>query len=254
MTMDILKFFDIYTQLVQQLFEELAKVHQLVKPVAHHETPFNYTWLDEATYSLAKVDIQKIKKYFQFVGKNWTWHVHGEHCLFICCDKFDKTEIEGAWHHSNAVDAGFFAQFLLTYPPAKEVVNDLDINYNTVRNLLESHVEMRDLYLLNDGNFIKNKPRIYIDFNEMVADDIWLLSKEDTKIDSVGNIVIFYEGMAVSVWSDDFDHDGQVDNLIAEGVAIKYDLSAISHWKHVKWCCRIDAKSIMHESRFKEMR
>ena len=35
--------------------------------------------------------------------------------------------------------------------------------------------------------------RIHFDFNEMVEDDIVLLSKEDTKIDSYGNIITFIE-------------------------------------------------------------
>ena len=82
----------------------------------------------------------------------------------------------------------------------------------------------------------------------MVADNVWLLSKEDTKIDSAGNIVAFYEGMPVSVWSDDANDDGEIDNLIAEGVAIKYDLSDIPQWQHVKWCFRAGFENIIHES------
>ena len=77
------------------------------------------------------------------------------------------------------------------------------------------------------------KARIYVDLNEMVTDDIVLLSKGNTKIDSMGSIITFYEGM---------------DNLIFEGTAIKYDLKRYPEWRHVKWCARIDWNSLMHES------
>lgn len=81
-----------------------------------------------------------------------------------------------------------------------------------------------------------DKARIYVDLNEMVDDDIFLLSKDDTKIDSQGNTVTFYEGMPVSIYSDDADDNGETDNLIAEGIAIKYNLSNYSPgWQRVKW-------------------
>ncbi|MDR2904773.1 MAG: hypothetical protein LBU73_02315 [Helicobacteraceae bacterium] len=96
-----------------------------------------------------------------------------------------------------------------------------------------------------------DKARIYVDFNEMVTGDIMLLSKEDTKIDSDGNAVSFYEGMPVSIYSDD-EESGKSDNPIADGIAIKYDLSRHPCWSHVKWCCKINAKGIYHESDIKE--
>lgn len=93
-----------------------------------------------------------------------------------------------------------------------------------------------------------DKPRIYVDLNEMVTDDIALLSKDDTKADSQGNVLAFYENMPVSIYSDDASSTGETDNLIAEGIAIKYDLKNYPHWQHVKWCVRIDWSSLMHES------
>jgi hypothetical protein len=93
-----------------------------------------------------------------------------------------------------------------------------------------------------------NEARIYVDFNEMVTNDIVLLSKGDTKANSCGTPITFYEGMPVSIYSDDVDENGNKDNLIAEGIAVKYDLSNYSCWKHVKWCCKIDENSIIHES------
>ena len=65
------------------------------------------------------------------------------------------------------------------------------------------------------------KARIYVDLNEMVTDDIVLLSKGDTKVDSMGSIITFYEGLPVSLYSDDASDSGETDNLIFEGTAIK---------------------------------
>lgn len=93
-----------------------------------------------------------------------------------------------------------------------------------------------------------DKPRIYVDFNEMIDDDIVLLSQNDTKIDSAGNIITFYEGMPVSIYMDDVDCDGREDNLIAEGIAIKHDLNKYPWSKHVKWYCCFNRNSWMNES------
>ena len=93
-----------------------------------------------------------------------------------------------------------------------------------------------------------DKARVYVDLNEMVTDDIVLLSKDDTKVDSMGSIITFFEGMPVSLYSDDASNSGETDNLIFEGTAIKYDLKGYPEWRHVKWCVRIDWNSLMHES------
>ena len=93
-----------------------------------------------------------------------------------------------------------------------------------------------------------DKARIYVDLNEMVTDDIALLSKDDTKIDSQGNQIVFYDNMPISIYSDDASDNGETDNLLAEGIAIQYDLKEYSGWEHVKWCVRIDWNSLVHES------
>jgi len=100
---------------------------------------------------------------------------------------------------------------------------------------------------------MKKEARIYVDFNELVDHNIVLLSQHDRKIDSEGNEITFYEGMPVSIYSDDLSLDGQVDNLIAKGIAIKNDFNDYPFWKHVKWCCLIDEKGIMNESSLKEL-
>ena len=93
-----------------------------------------------------------------------------------------------------------------------------------------------------------DKARIYVDFNELVARNIVLMSRDDTKVDSHGNKIAFYEGMSVSIYSDDISNNGEIDNLVAEGIAIKLDLSSFPNWQHVRWCCLIDSNGIMHES------
>jgi len=96
-----------------------------------------------------------------------------------------------------------------------------------------------------------DKARGYVDLNEMVTDDIVLLSKDDAKTDSMGGIITFYEGLPVSLYSDDASNRGETDNLIFEGIAIKYDLKSYPEWRHVKWCVCIDWNSLMHESDIK---
>ena len=96
-----------------------------------------------------------------------------------------------------------------------------------------------------------DKARVYVDLNEMVADDIVLLSKDDTKTDSMGGKITFYEGLPVSLYSDDASNSGETDNLIFEGIAVKYDLKSYPEWQHVKWCVRIDWNSLMYESDMK---
>lgn len=68
---------------------------------------------------------------------------------------------------------------------------------------------------------LMDKARIYVDFNELVDENTVLLSKDDTKTDTDGNIITFYEGMPVSIYSDDLDDNGKEDYLIAEGIAVK---------------------------------
>ena len=93
-----------------------------------------------------------------------------------------------------------------------------------------------------------DEARIYVDLNERVDKDIFLLSKEDSKVDSKGNIVMFYENMPILIWSDDCDEEGNPDNLFADAVAIKADLRISSVWSYVKWWCRIDMSTLIHES------
>lgn len=42
----------------------------------------------------------------------------------------------------------------------------------------------------------------------------------------------------------------KVDNLIAEGIAVKRDLSNYPCWQNVKWCCCIDINGIIQFCKF----
>lgn len=73
-----------------------------------------------------------------------------------------------------------------------------------------------------------------------------LLSKDDTKVDTHGNIVVLREGLPVKICDDDYDVNGNIDNLIAEGVV---ERNVATGWgAAAKWCCRIDRNGIRHES------
>ena len=50
----------------------------------------------------------------------------------------------------------------------------------------------------------------------MLEPDLVLLSQTDQVVDQEGNIVQLYEGLFVSLYSEDFDEQGNPDNLTAE--------------------------------------
>ncbi|NOQ25294.1 MAG: hypothetical protein GQ564_08020 [Bacteroidales bacterium] len=88
--------------------------------------------------------------------------------------------------------------------------------------------------------------RIYVDFNEMIEDNLVLLSKTDFTKDSKGNTIKLKEGLKVKVYSDDLSSCFEKDNLIADGVV---ELNTHGGWtKEVKWNCRINKAGIFNES------
>lgn len=85
-------------------------------------------------------------------------------------------------------------------------------------------------------------PILYVDFNEMLAPDLVLLSAGDAKKAYDGTVVVLREGMEVEVYMDDPDIDGTPDNLVATG---RVEANVDTTWSgRVKWCCRIDAQGI----------
>lgn len=74
-------------------------------------------------------------------------------------------------------------------------------------------------------------PTFQVDFNELIAPDLLLLSQEDEREDSDGNRVTLIAGMRIKVWEEDLGNDGQRDDLFAYGVVV---LNTIGGWsKHV---------------------
>jgi len=90
------------------------------------------------------------------------------------------------------------------------------------------------------------RPLLYVDFNEMLDRDLVLLSQGDTKRDVYDRIVEMQEGMAVAIYMNDPDINGNPGHLVAGGVIERNQDNGWS--KHVKWCCRIDSKGISHQS------
>lgn len=89
-------------------------------------------------------------------------------------------------------------------------------------------------------------PRIYVDFNEMCAENEVLLSMTDNKLDSAGNVVDFFEGKHVHVYMDDEDVYGNPDNLIADGIAVR---NTYGEWTSAaKWILKINNQGIRHAS------
>ena len=85
-----------------------------------------------------------------------------------------------------------------------------------------------------------------IDFNETVTVDTVLFSQNDLRADTSGNMVTLFSGLRVSLLEYDIDENGCPDPLIASGVL---ELNTTEGWgSHVKWCCKIDSRGIVHQS------
>lgn len=87
-----------------------------------------------------------------------------------------------------------------------------------------------------------DKPRIYLDFNELCDVDqeseapIYLFSQGDIVNDSDGKDVELYDGMRVSVFDDDLDWSNMPDAMLAEGVILK---NYLPQYPRVKWLIRL---------------
>lgn len=93
---------------------------------------------------------------------------------------------------------------------------------------------------------ILDRPRIHVNFNEMVESDLVPLAVDDFKDDSCGTSVHLHEGLAIDIYLDDEDSTGQPDPLIASGLM---EATAGRGWApHVRWCCRITSPGIQHLS------
>ena len=89
-----------------------------------------------------------------------------------------------------------------------------------------------------------DKPKFEVDFNELIEPDLVGLSASDTKVPVSGEPIMLYEGLEVHVFEED-DFQGVKDDLVASGIAVR---NTTGFLMQIKWCCRIDANGIRHES------
>lgn len=91
-------------------------------------------------------------------------------------------------------------------------------------------------------DIILDKPRIWLDFNEIVGTDkdgninLYLFSRTDIVNDSEGKDIVLYEGMDVSVYADDLDLNNNPDALLADGIVIR---NTLQNYPYVKWLIKL---------------
>jgi hypothetical protein len=89
-----------------------------------------------------------------------------------------------------------------------------------------------------------NKPKIEVNFNELINGGMILLSQFDFREDINGNKIYMKEGLEITIFEPDYE-EGKRDDLIANGYITKCNNKL---YKKVKWCCKINKKGIKHES------
>lgn len=94
-----------------------------------------------------------------------------------------------------------------------------------------------------------DRARIKVDFNEMVSENLVLLSKSDSVKDSEGNLIELQEGKELHIYEFNKYDDGEEEYLLACGVAELNDPEKNGSWtKAAKWCCRINSEGIRNVS------
>jgi hypothetical protein len=90
-----------------------------------------------------------------------------------------------------------------------------------------------------------DKPRIRVDFNELVQPALVLLAKTDNVQDSAGNQVILEEGLFLSIYEFNHYDDGTNEYLFADGTVELNNPDMNGKWSSAaKWCCRINKNGI----------
>lgn len=93
-----------------------------------------------------------------------------------------------------------------------------------------------------------DKPRVRVDFNELVQFDVVLLSQTDLVVDSAGVEILLTEGLPVFVYKYNDYADGTEEYLLADGFSELNDTAVSGKGsKAAKWCCRINEHGIRHE-------
>ncbi len=89
--------------------------------------------------------------------------------------------------------------------------------------------------------------RIQVDFNELIEENLVMLSNTDYKSDYNGNDIMMTEGMRVKIYEYN-DYGDEEELLLAEGIV---ELTTYKEgWaSNCKWNCRIDKNGIKIETK-----
>tara|TARA_B100000767_G_C19557389_1_gene447583 strand:+ start:468 stop:746 length:279 start_codon:yes stop_codon:yes gene_type:complete len=87
-----------------------------------------------------------------------------------------------------------------------------------------------------------DKPRIKVDFNELMEPDLVLIAQTDERTNSEGNKIKIFSGAFVYLYEYNKYDDGEEEYFFAEGVV---ELNDKLMNKHAKWSCRINEKGIV---------
>jgi hypothetical protein len=91
-----------------------------------------------------------------------------------------------------------------------------------------------------------DKPRIRVDFQERLEDNLVLLSKTDAKVNSADEMIEFVAGKTVAIYEHNLYDDGLEEYLLADGIVELNEHYQTNHWTSVcKWNCRINDKGII---------
>lgn len=86
-----------------------------------------------------------------------------------------------------------------------------------------------------------DKPRIKVDFNELMEKDLVLLSKTNEVKDSAGQKITLQVGKQIAIYEYNHYESGEKEYLLAEGIAV---LNEVQESPIAKWCCRINEHGI----------
>ncbi len=86
-----------------------------------------------------------------------------------------------------------------------------------------------------------DKPRIKVDFNELIEKDLVVLSKTDEVEDSAGQKINLQVGKPIAIYEYNHYESGEKEYLFAEGIAV---LNEVQVNPVAKWCCRLDEHGI----------
>jgi hypothetical protein len=84
-----------------------------------------------------------------------------------------------------------------------------------------------------------DRPKLYVDLNEKVDRNLFLLSKSDEKNDIYGVPTVLHEGLEVAIFSDGYHTEGDKYERVGDGIVVPNPLHGTSSWGgNVKWCVR----------------